>query len=74
MNGMVSYEYNMDWFILTWQAMHLCTQMLKTGAISLPGKLLFCLLRLCPKPLIDRRLLLRLRTVPALTFIMQNPF
>ena len=70
MNGMVSYEYNMDWFILTWQAMHLCTQMLKTGAISLTGKLLFCLPGLCPNPLIDRRLLLRLRTVPALTFAL----
>ena len=37
--------------ILTWQSMHLCTQMLKAGAISLTRKLLFCLLMLCPKPL-----------------------
>ena len=30
------------------------------------GKLLFRLLGICPKPHIDRRILLRLRTVPVL--------
>ena len=38
----------------------------KTGVFPLIGKFLFRLLRLCPKPHIDRRILLRLRTVTAL--------
>ena len=82
MNGMVSCEYNMDSGCVelklddgTEIAID-CTAVENLTADNMyeRSELLFCLLKLCPKPHIDRRILLRLRTVPALTSAVKNLF